>query len=64
MAKAVTRYVAARLIERERALANGPLPARGEPRRGRLRPVGMFVLGFVIGLAALLLAAALWTPSP
>jgi hypothetical protein len=58
MAKAITRYIAARLIERERALASGTLPVRGEARPSRWRAVGMFVLGFVIGLAALLAAAA------
>jgi hypothetical protein len=57
MAKAITRYIAARLIERERALVNGQLPARGERRPSRWRAVGMFLLGFIIGLAALLLAA-------
>ena len=57
MARVITRYVAARMIERERALAGVPLlPASREP--GRWRSVGMFVLGFVIGLAALLFAAA------
>ena len=64
MAKAITRYVAARLIERERALGGGPLALRGETRPSRWRAVGMFVLGFLIGLGALLFAAASWTPSP
>ena len=57
MAKAITRYIAARLIERERALVSGP-PAAGEKRPSRWRAAGMFVLGFIIGLAALLFAAA------
>lgn len=58
MAKAITRYIAARLIERERALNSGPLTVRGETRPSRWRAVGMFILGFIIGLAALLAAAA------
>ncbi len=58
MAKAITRYIAARLIERERALVSGALPVRGEAKPSRWRAAGMFVLGFLIGLAALLLAAS------
>jgi hypothetical protein len=60
MAKAITRYVAARLIERERALVNGRQVSRGDIRRRPWRAFGMFVLGFVIGLAALLLAALIF----
>jgi hypothetical protein len=60
MAKAITRYVAARLIERERALANGAQVARGELRRRPWRALGLFVLGFAIGFAALLLAAVMF----
>lgn len=57
MARVITRYVAARLIERERALSGAPLlPARGE--RSRWRSALIFVLGFAAGLAALLFAAA------
>jgi len=58
MAKAITRYVAARLIERERALVSGPLALRGETRPSGWRAVFMFILGFFIGLAAMLFAAA------
>ncbi len=58
MAKAITRYVAARMIERERALRGGPVSLRGEVRPSGWRTFGMFLIGFVIGLAALLFAAA------
>lgn len=59
MAKAITRYVAARLIERERALVNGTQVAPGEVRRP-LRAFGMFLLGFAVGLVAILLAAVIF----
>jgi Protein of unknown function (DUF3040) len=65
--KAVTDYVARRLIERERALAEDSEFAaridRREERRqtGRRRRRGLiaFVLGFVVCLLALVLAAAI-----
>jgi hypothetical protein len=57
-AKAVTRYVAARLIERERAFAQGEQYDR--PRQGRWRAAGAFVLGLMIGAAALALAALIF----
>jgi DUF3040 family protein len=65
--KAVTDYVARRLIERERALAEDSEFAaridRREERRqtGRRRRLGLiaFVLGFVACLLALVLAAAI-----
>ena len=60
MARAITRYVAARLIERERALVNGTQSSGGELRRRPWRALGIFVLGFAIGLAALLLAAVMF----
>jgi len=62
-AKAVTRYVAARLIERERALAQGG-ERREKPRVGwrqsGWRAVGAFVLGSLIGAAAMVIAALLF----
>ena len=64
MAKVITRYIAARLIERERALVTGAVWQGGDARPSRWRSVGMFLLGFMIGLGALLFAAALWTPFP
>ncbi len=57
MAKAITRYIAARLIERERALNSVPLPPGSADPTG-WRAFGFFALGFVIGLVALLAAAA------
>ncbi len=55
-AKAITRYVAARLIERDRALAE--VGGRHElPRQDNWRAAGFFVLGLLIGAAALVLAA-------
>jgi hypothetical protein len=55
-AKAVTRYVAARLIERERALAQGG-EQREKPRQSGWRAVGAFVLGLMIGAVAMVIAA-------
>jgi hypothetical protein len=54
-AKAITRYVAARLIDRERALAHGE--QREVPPQSTWRAIGAFVLGLVIGAAALAIAA-------
>jgi hypothetical protein len=57
-AKAITRYVATRLIERDRALADRGV--RHElPRQDNWRAAGFFGLGLVIGAAALILAALL-----
>ena len=61
---AVTDYVARRMIEREHAMVvlPGPKPAAVEkPRRSRIWP---FLLGFILGAAALFglaLFAALWS---
>ncbi len=55
-ARAVTRYVAARLIERDRALAQGG--ERNEmPRQTGWRTAGAFVLGLLAGAAALAILA-------
>ncbi|MGV3634249.1 MAG: hypothetical protein ACO1NY_07845 [Pseudorhodoplanes sp.] len=55
-AKAITRYVASRLIDRERALANGE--QREVPRQqSAWRAVGAFFLGLAIGVAALAIMA-------
>ena len=59
----MTHYVAARMVERERALAErcSPLDARmpaAPPRRRGGRPVLMFLLGLIAGAG--LLFAALW----
>jgi hypothetical protein len=59
MTKAITRYVAARLVERERALVNGTHVALAEVRNP-WRALGMFLLGFVIGLVALLFTAVIF----
>jgi hypothetical protein len=68
----VTRYVARRLIERERALADdtsfGQATAQKmvehEQRRGRLRAVRAFIYGVIIGAGALFVLALLSRPSP
>jgi len=62
--KAVTRYVARRLVERERALADdgraSTADAKGHRRRGsRLRA---FIWGLILGAAALFAAALLSAP--
>jgi hypothetical protein len=71
IAEAVTRYIARRLIERERLLAGdefAPLSARAPaPRRSRWLVLGIFMLGAVTCLACL--SAAAWLgasvlPSP
>ncbi len=53
--KAVTDYVARRMIEREHALSALPAIAQGAPssRRSRWRGFWLFVLGFVVGALAL-----------
>src|ERR1700761_3841186 len=63
--RAVTTYVARRLVERQRALAEDPAllaraPAREVTRyrrRRRWRVFGIMLLGFLIGMAALLAVA-------
>ena len=63
---AVTRYVAGRLIERERALTDNSVPLPGKAGRGlkdlrshmRWRLVRMFIFGLIMGCFALF--AALW----
>jgi hypothetical protein len=68
IAQAVMRYVAGRLVERERALADDaerPVALgllRHRRRRSRRRGLMLFVLGLLIG-AAVLFAAALWSAS-
>jgi hypothetical protein len=72
MVRAVTRYVARRLVERERALADdtpfGQATAQKmvehEQRRGRLRAIRTFIYGMVIGVGALVVLALLNRPSP
>jgi hypothetical protein len=69
--EAVTKYVAQRMIERERALSETAVPltgdlrreAFGRRRRDRWRSFRMFVLGVLVGLATLV-ALALTFPGP
>ena len=70
--QAVTRYVARRLVERERALSDdapfGEATARKllelEQHRGRLRAFRTFVYGVVMAVAALFTLALLNGPRP
>jgi hypothetical protein len=70
--QAITDYVARRLVERERALADdtpfGQATAQKmvehEQRRGRLRAIRTFIYGVIIGIAALFVLAMLNTPYP
>lgn len=62
-AKAITRYVAARLIERDRALAEGE-KADPRPRQRPGRAIGAFVLGLLVGAVALVIAALVLGPRP
>jgi hypothetical protein len=59
MVKAVTHYVAHRLIEREKALAAGPVPAvAAEVGRSGWRTARIFLLGLIVGSCAVF--AVLW----
>jgi hypothetical protein len=68
--EAVTKYLAQRLVERERALAAEEPPvlrdpreeARLERRRKRRRALKAFLLGLFVGVAALVAAALLLGP--
>jgi hypothetical protein len=67
---AVTKYLAQRLIERERALAVDEPPGIrdlreevvAELRRRRRRALGLFLLGAIAGVAAMIGAAMLFGP--
>jgi len=69
---AITRYVARRLVERERALSDdapfGEATARKllqhEQRRGRRRAFRTFIYGLIVGVAALVVLALLYKPHP
>ena len=69
---AVTKYVAQRLLERERAFADGLAPGirdlkdemRLERRRRRRRTLLAFLLGLIVGVAALVAAALIFGPKP
>ncbi len=68
----VTKYLAQRIIERERALADGTLPimrdpkqeARRERRRRRRRAIRAFLFGLLVGFATLIAAALIFGPRP
>src|SRR5471032_733644 len=70
MVRDVTRYVARRLIERERALADDMPFGQGtslkmiedERRRSRLRAFRTFIYGVILGVAALIALALLYKP--
>lgn len=70
MVEAVTKYMAQRLIERERALAGDGVTligdlrreARAERRRRSWRALRAFLFGLVCGIGALIAAALLTTP--
>ncbi len=67
LVRAITDYVARRLVERERALEEDPdfirrvghQEAARELRRRRWRGLGAFALGFLLGLVSLVFAALL-----
>ena len=71
MVDAVTRYLAQRLIERERALADGTMPMLRDShrertaarRRRRFRAVRAFLFGLLAGFATLVAAAILFPGS-
>jgi hypothetical protein len=50
---AVTDYVARRMIEREHAMVAMPVAEPAVEKQPRRRGLGMFVLGFILGAAAL-----------
>jgi hypothetical protein len=70
--QAVTTYVARRLVERQRALAEDPALLARAPvkeaaryrRRRRWRIFGVMLLGFLIGMAALFAVAMMIATAP
>ena len=70
MVEAITKYVAQRIIERERALADGYFPAIGDlrlearfqRRRRHWRAIRAFLFGLCVGFAVLIAAALLFGP--
>jgi hypothetical protein len=72
MVETVTKYLAQRLIEREKALAGNGTPlirnlrleGRVERRHRRRRSLRAFLFGLLAGLAALITAALLSAPHP
>ena len=72
MAQAVTRYVARRLVERERALADDAAMGQAsaqkilqqERRHRRWRALRSFVFGVIVGVAALFALAMVYRPHP
>lgn len=70
--QAATRYVARRLVERERALtddapfgqASTQKLLEHERRRSRLRAARTFFLGLVLGVGALIALALIYNPNP
>ena len=70
--EAVTRYVARRLVERERAFADDwrsvaihePWRTKRDRRRRAWRAVKAFVFGLAVGVGALVVAALMTTPRP
>jgi hypothetical protein len=68
--QAVTKYLALRLVERERALAGAGMPAigdlrreaRSERRRRRRHGIELFLFGLIAGVAALIAVALLLGP--
>ncbi len=72
MKQAVTRYVARRLVERERALGDdtpfgeGTMMKRAEQekRRSHARAFRTFIYGVIVGVGALVAFALLYKPHP
>ena len=72
MVQAVTRYVARRLVERERALGDDTPFGQGtslkmvehEQRRGRLRAIRTFCYGVIVAVVTLVAIALLSNPHP
>jgi hypothetical protein len=70
MVDAVTKYLAQRMIERERALADGSMPvirdlkyeARFERRRRRRRALKAFLFGLLAGFVTLIAIALIFGP--
>ena len=68
----VTRYVARRLVERERALGDDAISGQGttiklieyEQRRSRLRAFRTFIYGVILGIVALVIFVMIKNPAP